>query len=155
MVMSVAFTPDGKVLASGDYDGIIKLWQMDKIESSRSLPGLLDSVQTIQFSPFSSVQMLATASSDNFVKLWDVTSGRILHTLSHSDVVTDIAFSADGQVLASTSRDRTVKLWDVTSGAAINTLKGNFRTVISISSDNQFLVTGDENGQIQIWQVSE
>jgi WD40 repeat protein len=79
----------------------------------------------------------------------------MIHAFSHSDVVTDLAFSADGQVLASTSRDRTVKLWDVSSGKAINTLEGNFRTVINISSDNQFLVTGDENGQIQIWQVVE
>ena len=83
-------------------------------------------------------------------------SGRVFHAFTgHTDVVTDIAFSGDGQILASTSRDQTVKIWNVATGELINSLSGNFVKALAIANNNRFLVTGDQDGQVQIWQVEQ
>lgn len=66
---------------------------------------------------------LASGSSDETVKLWDVSTGTELHTLDgHSNAVESIAFSPDGKTLASGSGDKTIKLWDVSTGAELRTL---------------------------------
>src|SRR5689334_1569098 len=77
--------------------------------------GHSESVGAIAFSPDG--RILASGSSDNSAKLWDVASGRQLRTLSgHSSSVTSVAFSSNGRVLATGSIDATVKLWDVVNG---------------------------------------
>ncbi|MDJ0690357.1 MAG: hypothetical protein QNJ41_17840 [Xenococcaceae cyanobacterium MO_188.B32] len=71
----------------------------------------------------------------------------------HTDTVRDIAFSGNGHIIASTSRDKTIKIWNVATGEMINSLSGNFVTALEIAPNNRFLVTGDQDGQVQIWQV--
>ena len=65
------------------------------------------------------------------------------------------SFSGDGQILASTSRDQTIKIWNVATGQLIQSFNGNFIKVLAIAPNNQFLVTGDQDGQVQIWQVDQ
>ena len=100
--------------------------------------------------------MIASCSDDTTIKLWELPHGEIVHALSdHTDMVTDIAFSGDGKILASTSRDQTIKIWNVATGELINSLSGNFVTVLAIAKNNKFLVTGDDDGQVQIWQIEQ
>jgi hypothetical protein len=114
-VLSVAFSLDGRTLASGGHDHIIKLWDFASGQLLRTLTGHTYPVYSVAFSPDG--RRLASGSLDKTIKLWDSASGKLLRTLTgHNDKVMSIAFSPNGHILASGSADNTSKLWDVASG---------------------------------------
>lgn len=111
-VVSVAFSPDGKTLASGSSDNTVKLWDVASGGEVRTLSGHTDWARSVAFSPDG--RTLASGSGDETVKLWDVASGQEVRTLSgYTRDVWSVAFSPDGRTLASASSDKTVKLWGV------------------------------------------
>ena len=111
-VVSVAFNPDGRTLASGSYDNTIRLWDANIGKHLHTLTGHTDVVLSVAFSPDG--QTLASGGDDETVRLWDATTGRYLHTLTaHTDQVNSVAFSPDGNTLASGSDDGTVLLWEL------------------------------------------
>ncbi|WP_375472719.1 NB-ARC domain-containing protein, partial [uncultured Nostoc sp.] len=142
-VSSVAFSPNGKLLATGDADGKTYLWQVDDGKLLFTCIGHSSWVKSVAFSPDG--QTLASGSDDQTVKLWDVRDGKCLKTLQeHSNWVRSVAFSPDGQTLASGSEDQTVKLWNVHSGKCLITLQGNTNRIMSVafSPDGQTLASG-------------
>ena len=113
-VRSVAFSPDGQLLASGSDDNTIKLWQPGTGNQIRTLTGHSNWVISVAFSPDG--QLLASGSWDKTIKLWQPSTGEEICTLTgHSDSVDSVAFSPDGQLLASDSDDKTIKIWQLSS----------------------------------------
>jgi WD40 repeat protein len=111
-VYSVAFSPDGKVLASGSRDKTIKLWEVATGKELPSFSGHTNSVSSVAFSPDGKV--LASGSEDKRIKLWEVATGKELPSFyGEWDDWHSVAFSPDGKVLASGGGDKTIKLWDV------------------------------------------
>ena len=152
----MAFSPDGRLLATGGVDKLVRLWDVASGRETRRFEGHTQKVNAVAFSPDGT--LLASASDDNSVVLWDVATGRKVRSLlAHSIFATCVAFSPDGETLASGSADNTVVLWDVAHGVARTTLRGHSDTVRSVafSADGADLISGGEDRTVRLWSVAD
>ncbi|HEY1001218.1 MAG TPA: CHAT domain-containing protein [Streptosporangiaceae bacterium] len=109
-VYGVAFSPDGRLLATASFDGTARVWDLATGEQRRTLTGHINWVYGVAFSPDG--RLLATASADMTARVWDLATGGHLRTLTgRTDWVRDVAFSPDGRLLATASDDKTARLW--------------------------------------------
>jgi WD40 repeat protein len=132
-VITVAFSPDGKTLASGSTDKTIKLWSVPYGKPLLTLEGHSSSVCSVVFTPDGT--MLASGSDDQSIKLWNITDGTLIKTLEgHFDTVSSVAINPDGNILASGSADKTVRLWSIPEGALIQTFEGHTDNINSVAS---------------------
>jgi RNA polymerase sigma factor (sigma-70 family) len=118
-VNKVAFSANGKVIASGSGDEFIRLWDAHKGKQIRSLRGIRPGTRCVAFSPDG--RTIAAGWQDGKVRLWDVQSGELKETLEghaalFSAEIYSLAFSPDGKTLASASQDGTVRLWPINKG---------------------------------------
>ncbi|WP_246162571.1 WD40 repeat domain-containing protein [Brasilonema sennae] len=101
-------------------------------------------------------KILATASGDKTVKLWDTATLKEIKTLSgHTDAVVGTSFSPDGKMLATASYDNTVKLWDTATLKEIKTLSGHTDAVVgtSFSPDGKILATASFDKTVRLWRL--
>ena len=153
-VRSIAYSPDGKTLASGLSGGQIRLWDARSGALLRTLDGHANEVHSVAFAPDGNT--LASGSEDKTIKLWDARSGELLRTLEgHINWVTSVAFAPDGKTLASSSYDNTIKLWDARSGELLRTLEGHTRTVYSVAfaPDGSTLASSSSDDTIKLWDA--
>jgi WD40 repeat protein len=158
-VWCVAFSPDGKVVASGGNAEVgvpaeLKLWDTATGEAKVTLTEGR-AVRWMTFSPDG--KHLATAEHDGSAKLRDPSTGAIRHVLlGHSAGLDCVAFSPDSKELATTSWDRTLKLWDAGTGELLKTFAGHPDKVYTaaFSPDGKSLVSGSNDGTIRLWDVT-
>lgn len=153
-VNSVAFSPDGRTLASGSDDNTIKLWNVESGQQTKSLEGHTSSVKAVAFSRDG--KTLASGSLDKTIKLWNVESGEQIRSLKDpASSAYSVAFSPDRKTLASASGYGTIKLWSVENGQQIRSLEGHTYSVRSVafSPDGKTLASGSNDQTIKLWSV--
>jgi WD40 repeat protein len=152
---SLAFSPDGALLAEGDGTSTIHIWRVSDGKLQRTLTGHAFQVLSVAFSPASSrEQLLASGSGDNTVKIWRVSDGKLLHTLTgHAFFVTSVAFSPDGRLLASGSFDATVRLWRVPGLTLVHELSApDAVETVAFSANGQTLASAGRDKAITLWR---
>ena len=152
-VDSVAVSPDGTRIASGNWGGSI---QISNFKDGRLIQNIAAGHVgiSVPFSPDGS--RIATASDTKNVRIVDAVSGQTFRTFTgHTAKVMTVAFSPDGKHLASTSEDRTIKIWDVESGQLLRTLEGHGGTVQSVAffPDGKRIVSGSHDETVRVWNA--
>jgi WD40 repeat protein len=157
LIHDLAFSPDGKVLASCGYDKLIKLWDVSSGKEVRTLKEHSDSVYAVRFSPDG--KLLASAAADRAVKLWDAATGRLLYTLGEpTDWVYAVAWNPDGRHLAAAGADRSIRVWEATAAGnkLVHSVFAHEAPVsrLAYSADGKVLYSLAENREVKAWDAA-
>ena len=161
VVVSAAFSPDGKVFASGwphKGNSLLRLWDAHTGEPLHVISFDEEDVRAVVFSPDG--RTVFTGGWHSGIRIWDVHSGELLHTLvggaGELSPITSIVFSPDGTRFASGSGDLTVHVWDTQTREVLHTLMGHgvwsAVKALSFSSDGEILASGGDD-TIRLWDV--
>ena len=155
-ILDLAFSPDGKTLATCGYDRLIKLWDVDSGQLIRELKDHSDAVYGVAFSPDGT--LLASGSADRAVKVWQVADGKRLYTLSDStDWVYSVAWSPDGHDLAAAGVDKSVRVWEVSAqgGKLVHAVFAHEAPVVRVawSADSKTLYSLSEDRVAKAWDA--
>jgi len=170
-ITSVALSPDGKLVAAGSLDTMVRVWNVQTAQQIERLKGHKDSVYSVAFSPDG--KCLVSGSLDRTLRVWDLSAtkraienqvpgkevekglGTCQSTLNgHKDYVLSVAISPDGQWVVSGSKDRSIQFWNIASGQAQFMLQGHKNSVISIdlARSGGYLASGSGDCQARIWK---
>ncbi|HEV3260605.1 MAG TPA: serine/threonine-protein kinase [Gemmataceae bacterium] len=155
IVRTITWSPDGKLLATGGGDNLIRIWDAATLTQRAVLRGHSDSVYSVAFAPDGST--LLSGSADNTLRLWQVDSGEQLRLFEgHRWFVLSVAFSPDGRHALSGSSDKTVRLWDVRTGRQLHCFEGHTDPVIAVAfcPDGRRVLSGSQDTTLRLWDLA-
>ena len=153
-VEGLAFSPNGRTLASASRDNSVHLWDVASGAELHRLIGHRGDALTVAFSPDGNT--VASGGWDAVIRLWDVSTGELQKSVdSYQFVVKSITFSPEGEIIATGSWDNTVRLWDANTLARIKTLHGHKSFVYSVAfnGDGSLIASGGVDGTLLLWET--
>jgi WD40 repeat protein len=156
-IQALAWSPDGKWLASGAYRKIV-IWDAESMKQSSEMTNLVGRVTAIEFTPDSKTLVVADGieTRNGVIHLWTMGEPTPKATwTAHADTVLDLKVSADGMMLATASVDKLVKLWELPSGKEIARLEGHTGHVLAVAfkPDGSMLASGSADKEVKVWDV--
>lgn len=159
-IRSVCFSPDGKLLATGAEDKLIRIWDLSTKRIIKILRGHEQDIYSLDFFPDG--DRLVSGSGDRTVRIWDLRSAQCSLTLSIEDGVTTVAVSPNGKLIAAGSLDKTVRVWDSSTGFLVERLdssnesgNGHQDSVYSVafSADGNQIASGSLDRTVKLWNL--
>lgn len=159
-IRSVCFSPDGKLLATGAEDKLIRIWDLSTKRIIKILRGHEQDIYSLDFFPDG--DRLVSGSGDRTVRIWDLRSSQCLLTLSIEDGVTTVAVSPNGKLIAAGSLDKTVRVWDSSTGFLVERLdsgnesgNGHQDSVYSVafSTNGNQIASGSLDRTVKLWNL--
>jgi RNA polymerase sigma factor (sigma-70 family) len=150
--LAVAFAPDGKTLATGGRDGLVKLWGVASGRHLRTLEQQFTSVAALAFSRDG--RTVASAGREGQIHLWDAATGKDLCPQpGHLDALYQAALSPDGKTAVTASRDRTVRWWDTATGRELRVVDG-LVWELAVSPDSRTVLASDFQDRLRTWDLA-
>jgi len=152
LIVSLAISPDGKMLATGLLNGGISLWEAGSGKERPFSSSYNRAVRAVAFSPDGT--QLVARSEDHNVSLWDTKSGRNLRAFPRNAGIAALAFHPDGGLVASTSEDASITLYEVSTAHEVQSLRTNADWIRAIAFNPQGtqLATASDDQQVRIWK---
>jgi WD40 repeat protein len=157
LIHTIAVSPDGKTVATGGFDNLIKLWEIapdGTLKEKKVLTGHTGPVYAVAFHPKDPV--LVSVSQDKTGRVWALPDGKMTFELKgHTDIVDTVAFSPDGKTIATGSADKSVKLWNSADGKELKALGTHGASVYSVAfaPDGKTLASASADNLVKIWDV--
>ncbi|GAA5943438.1 U4/U6-U5 snRNP complex subunit PRP4 [Sporobolomyces koalae] len=159
---AVRFSPDSKMLLTGSWTGVAKLWNVPSCKEIRTLKGHSERIGGVAWHPDATLTQsptavnFATSGADNLIKLWDLETENSIQTLSgHEGRVCRINFHPSGRYLGSASYDATWRLWDVETASELLLQEGHSKEVYAIAfqNDGALVCTGGLDAIARLWDL--
>src|SRR5258707_1268312 len=128
-VLAIAYSPDGKYIASASRDKLIKIWEVSTGRTIHTLAGHSYFVLSVAFSPDG--KYIASCSKDKTLKVWEAKSGKLLHTLEHADELSSVTYLPNGKYLAACSYDGSIIIIEILT----------FRTIYNLSAHSEWAIS--------------
>ncbi len=151
-IMSLAFTPDSKILVSGALDGI-KVWRINPNRPLYTLLGFGNPIYAVAISPDG--EIIASGDNQGKVKFWKLKTGILISEFSpHQEAISSVIFTPDGKLMITASYDRTIKVWNLATGEILYTLTGHSAMIraLALNPDGQVLASASNDG-IRLWDL--